>query len=436
MEKLTWSDVRDDVHAANSELAMLIDEIDPGPEYSLYRAKYAYGDTILKNGILHVPLTKGGVVPVAGNHVSTEVLNDLSSFLSIPPGIVLNNNIEFFLQNTDRPIPVALHKRGSTIGLWSSENLGDSHWHMSNIWHITAGSRALFMLPKITDTASYLRLRKEFSLRSYVPSDLSNQWSLFLELANHPEFSQPWHVDLLLFSRKWIEKTTDPAWDKFWFKIIKRYWAKTDFSRNHWLFDYFFSCMQQKHNLKPNPYLADTVKHVFAIGAGTSPGLSVATDNTSAPIQGLQKIFTEVYGLKSYAPIMLHTNYCDVTQPDQAVYYSLQLPTTTEFAPKSRQVISNMVGLQEIKYLMGKFIKDVLSSNMLSAKDSCHYFANHLDFHYVHADEDPRREIAHSSSLLQYDPQLAAELARWPGRTFSENAPFWKGCVLISEKKA
>ncbi len=89
-----------------------------------------------------------------------------------------------------------------------------------------------------------------------------------------------------------------------------------------------------KRNLKPTSNQINFVKHLIDIGHGMLPGLKVATDDSLAPVLLLQDIYQNIYNLKQYAPIMMHTQYYHADRIP--VYASMPFPTQLDYCPKER----------------------------------------------------------------------------------------------------
>ncbi|NEU34928.1 hypothetical protein GN156_30175, partial [bacterium LRH843] len=88
-----------------------------------------------------------------------------------------------------------------------------------------------------------------------------------------------------------------------------------------------FSVIQNSRNLKPNPYLLDTAKHLFAIALGEVPGYAPQLDDEQLPLRVLQQAYVESYGMKKYVPtILAPVNFSLETKSFPAVYYSLSYP--------------------------------------------------------------------------------------------------------------
>jgi len=436
LEMLTWQEARAHVIPVNPELAEAIDKTDPSSDYKLYRVRYPFGTTIVENGVFYLPTEDGQIAPIDSGVFSEKTVKDLNYYKGIATSVVLKNSAELFVGQGDSVIPFGILQKGRIFGLWRVLDSLTHSWHIEHIWNVTAGARSLVMLPKITDSIGYMRLKKEFGIKPSIPKKLHQQWHIFKALANQGALGHDWYVEFLLFPRQWFETPDkDPKWLFFKNFILQSAWQNTEYWRNQSTFEFVFSCLQQSRNLKPNPYLADTVKHLIAISAGAAPGFVVANDESAAPISTIQRIFTDIYNLKNYAPLMMHLKHMYYKGVDLS-YYSLQNPTTLEFSPKSRSLSSNMVDLHEIKYIMDKYVDAVLDGTLPLENAAFKYFAERIKFYYYHTGQDTQDNVEQSQKILKRDNDIHLQMKSFPDRVFPENSPFFKGCISIDFDEA
>ena len=57
IEELTWSEARDSVIAVNQSLVAAIDTLPIDDTYKVFKVRYAFGDKILKHGILQLQIS-------------------------------------------------------------------------------------------------------------------------------------------------------------------------------------------------------------------------------------------------------------------------------------------------------------------------------------------------------------------------------------------
>jgi hypothetical protein len=430
-EQVSWQAVREDVIAVAPQLAALIDGVGPDKQMPLYRVRYPFGAPILTAARLQLPSPRGKVVPIDDPALPSDVREHLQPGLDQPMGLVLKNATEAFIPMQDRIIPIQLKEAGDLFGLWRA--LGGTpanSFHPSRIWSMTAGARTLFMSPKISDHAGQRRVNREFGLRSLAPKNMMDHWRLFVDIANHRHFTQDWDMEILFFSHRWFEKRDDAPWLAFRNHLLEVAWQETCFWRNKYFWDFIFSCAQETRNLKPNPYVMDTVKHILVMATGTLSGFTLATNDTTGPISTLQDIYKDVYQIKQYAPLIFHAESLRPTR-EKGIYYSLQYPTSLEFSPKSRSLASAMENLREIKYVLEAVLQEILAGKIPLDDTLLYRLLQNIKFDYFHSDADPYQDICLSSTIPDEDIAIANALKQFPDRKFADTASFVRGCVRM-----
>jgi len=434
MQRITWTDCREQVTAVNPNLAKIIDELSPDDKLPLWNAKYPYGALIDDGHTYYYPI-EGKLSPLNNNKIPKIIKNDFCYTNDRTPiGLLLNNSIEQFIDNDGRIIPRILFLPGDIFALWGrldSQNI----YHPSPLMQGSAGARSIFLLPNIGDITAHRKLRNDFNVRQPPPKNLTDQWEIFKSVTKYINEENPWSTEALLFPGIWLEKIKgDSSFSKLYVFLLKQAWQKTAYWRNKVYYDYVFSCIQQKRNLKPNPYLADTAKCLMTIALGALPGFAPAIDNVAAPIDLIQKAYVECYGLKKYAPTIMQPSYFSFEASARPIYYSLQHPTTLEFSPRSKQTPNTLEDLDELKHILQVFLKEVSSKKMKIEEGVMGQIAEKVSFDFFHTKSDKRGEIISTKELSGADDTLTHSLIKKSSNRFAENGSFARGCVRISHK--
>lgn len=428
LEILTWKDVRDQVRKVNPELATVIDEFAPDNEFQIVKACYSFGVLLLNEGNFFLP-------DVASHQegVLKKAKELLSYSNSIPVGMVLDKSLELFLKVDHKNIPYSLIQKGKIFGLWAS--LYDLEFaDFGKLLSISAGARNLMMVPKISDSDGFKYVKREFNISLPAPKTLEEQWNIFVQLANHDKFPRHWEAEVIFFSKKWLEKTNDPKQKLFREYLMGTIWEDVIVLRKQLLFDLTSSLVIATKNLKSNPYLADTIKHLYAIGIKAYPAFVFADDDSAAPITEFQNIFLDLYGLH-YCPVMAHSGYFSATNAKKPSYYTLELPTLMSFSPKSRKITSKLDDIREIKYVMDAVAQHILDNSSGLRKTAIHKWIQTVKYEYFHSETDRYNEsIMHVSKLPNEDTNLSANLRKFKKLRFSSASPFIRGCIKISAK--
>lgn len=430
MEITVWKHVRDYVKSVDSQLADLIDNIDPGDEYKIYKVEYPWGQHLMREGVLYLPNKDGKWVKLDDPSIDTNVAEDLFYNMNMPLGMVLNNSIELYLEALGRIMPWVFMPQGTLFGLWLSlsQNKSNNYYYAAKISNLVAGARSAILLPKISDTTSFKKLKKAFGLQCKMPETLTDGWPLFLELAQHADFPERWSTTVIYFSRKWLDSHDSIAWKMLKYYFLEIAWEKTSYIRNKIFFDLVFSCALEERNLKPNPYLTDTVKHIFAITQNSYPGYEIATNSLVLPLDGFQKIFVNEYGLR-YQPTFVIPGYLDSLS--KFLYYSLEVPTTISFSPKSRKSVNKLEDIREIKHIFIRII-DYLRENKLSLGHvPLFQLIEEIILAYYHSDEDMYNETSKTIELQKIDNNIIQENKKY-NKPFCDTSLFLRGCIQIS----
>ena len=126
---------------------------------------------------------------------------------------------------------------------------------------------------------------------------------------------------------------------------------------------------------------------MIGIGTGGMPAFVPAQDELAAPISALQNVFVQDYGLKKYAPIIMHLHHFNLDE-NRPVYYSLSQPTTAVFSPRSNKSTSNMSDLRHLKDIMDALIDEIACGHLGVEKTPFFKLAHTVNYDFHHTDED------------------------------------------------
>jgi len=432
IEKINWEKAKKSVLAIDKELYKIINELSVDDSYAIYKANYPYGTKIYEDGLFYLPVinSKTHTLPINDASIPQNIKNDLC-YHDLPLGMITKGSFEVFRESSHRVFSLALRKKGLELGIWEM-------FAPTSPYTVTSGSRSLFLLPKIADALSHKKLRA-YGVRSPQPRNLLDQWAIFKELIAHQNIANPWTCEILLFSSKWIETMKkDPAWLNFYHYTLKKAWDHTEASRTIVTYNAAlerFSHILIQRRIKPSPYILETLKHLIFITVGAVPAFKPAgADNSPAPIDEILKTYLNVYGLKTYYPSMLYSDYLQRNEPD-SVYYSLQLPISLEKLAGDRYSNSAKTDLIELIELTNSFI-DELNNGVLGA-GSHHIQAlfSKTKFDFFHTDADPVLQVSPASQMAIDDRKLLyLPEGDYGERKFSDRCHFVKGCVRVSSE--
>lgn len=430
----SWSQIKESVKAINPSLYKKIQVVNPSDKLPLYAVSYPFGEKILENGQLYLPNSENEVVHVNDSSIDIEIYNNLKySREGLPAGIVLENSYELFIHNGKQIFPILIAEPGALISLW--RHMEETPFHPTKFFSANSGARTLFMLPNIGDFVSHHNLKRDYKFKHPAPKNLTEHWRVFKSIYDHSDSA--WNVKVLFFSQAWIDKILhDESWQSLKLYFLENCWNSCAYERNRVFYDYAFSCVQQNNNLKPNPYLADTLRHLLMIALGHVPGFAAATSTSCGPIDLFQKAYMESYGLTKYAPTIFQPTYFKLSEENpQPVYYSLQLPTTLEFSPKSRQTSNVLLALQELFDIVKIFLSDIRNNKIALNDTILGKVAKEVSFDFFHnkTSETYNDEIFDTSGLPEVDPYLSKILTPKKAQEISTSGSFLRGCVIIKK---
>lgn len=428
IEKVTWDEIKDRAELVNPKVSQAISAIPSQEHPALYLASYPFGELILEQGLFHLPYQKR-FVPTDDPSLPSELAHDLN-YGPMPMIMTLNKSSEIFLALHDRTYPLHFMKTGQLFGLWSLLDTNEfaSSYHRG-MWSIAAGARTIFLVPKVMDYGSHSRMQRQLQLsEAYPPHTLFNQGPVFADIARAETMNCSWQSQILIFGRGWADALNAKKWPDLYHLLLQREWDDTLFLRNHLSIEIVWQVLAQAQahtRLKPNVYVIDTVKHLMNIAINTLPGfvpLSQDYDHI-APIQVIQNAYLDYYGLKQYIPTLMAPGY---VKDHPAVYYSFLYPSLLSLSP-NHNFRNTLEDERNIKSIL-----ELFKSELASYPDYQRILAQDILFEFFHFEADSIYGIHPSLSLEKVDPAFMT-FPQDPERIFSDNGPFIRSCVRLSQ---
>lgn len=358
---------------------------------------------------------------------------------SAPFGMILDKNFELFvdLKREKMTIPWLIHSPGDIFPLSRIMRCNSDRVYTPNgVLTSVCGFRSVFLLPNIGCAKNHRNLQAEFKLNSLPPKSPYEHWFVFKEIINSFLIESEWRGCVLYFPKDWFDKLHN---DKNWIQLklylhelaSKRY----EFEQNRIFYDLAFSFIQKRRGLKPNPYLTDTAKHLFETSTGAAPAYAPVFDNSGLPVETLQKIYIESYGLKKYLPTIIAPTHFNFENENHPIYYSLQNPSTHAFSPKARKILNTLNELRELEHIMNKFINELSIPNSICSDTVLGVIANELEFKYFHNERDKHNIISSTRKIPVFDERFNPIHYKHKSDTaiFASDAPFLRGCIGIKK---
>ena len=435
--KVCWDDIKDRVKQVEPVFAEHVNKLSPDKSFPIYLAYYPYGSVEADTESSLFPRMDGGFYRLTDKDAPKDVVKHLGySIDSAPLGMVLEKQLELFIdmKNEGITIPWLIYKPGMFFPFSKILRVKNNRIYAPNgILSSTAGARSVFMLPNIGCAINHSNLQRDLNITSTTPKSLYEHWHIFKDIANA---SSDWKCCVMYFSEKWVKTLhADPAWIYLKQYMHELAWKNYEYERNRVYYDMTFSMIQKNRNLKPNPYLADTARHLFATAIGAAPGFVPALSEDALPLKAIQKAYVESYNLKKYLPTVMTPSHFSYEKDKTPVYYSLQNPSTHIFSPKSREVTNTLYELRELENIMRVFVEELSRPNALCSDTILGEVANNINFKYYHSKPDRYRVVTMSNEVGKTDSRFSAidkNLSR-PGAIISADAPFLRGCISIAK---
>lgn len=435
IQEIAWKEAKGTLKYINPTLTDIINTWNPPADHTLLKVSYNYGDSILKEGTMFFPDSKGILYSIDSPKTSKEITEKLA-YSTVPLGVIIRGGNEVFLETENRTVSLAFFKPGTILGLWETLDPASSHFP-KRIWSACAGARSLFMLPKISEALSHKKLKKRYGVKSPAPKQMYDHSKIFAEIAKSKEFKSDWSNEIIFFTNKWLERRTDDiGWLRFHHYLLESVWELSDYHRNRITYDRFwqlFAKSLEKQGIRPSSYLMDTVKHLISIGLGAVPGFKPAGDTEFVgPVHALQDVYINDYGLKQYVPTIMEPCHFSEGEYCRHLYYSLQMPTLLESLPQTRLQSKIISEIRELKMLIDNFFKEALDGVLKIDNSRIEWLINNVEYDFFHSEKDIYGEIRLASEMPKEDPALVYTMNKYKNKTFSEAAPFMRGCVRIS----
>jgi len=440
--KVYWKDIYKRIAKVEPEFAKIVNDLNLDSSYPFYLVYFPYGvvtgDTISPL----IPNALGGYERLSSPEIPSDITKHLGYGMShCPMGMVLEKHFELYIDLPKEKItlPNVIYSPGSILSFGNNLTFKNSNEYISNgIFSLTSGARSALMLPNIGCFTNHYHLKRDLNVRSPVPKKLYDHYHVFKEIAASKIINCDWRSCLVYFCEKFVNKmNTEESWSKLNRYLHQLAWKGFSYERNHSQYDFIFSVVQKRRNLKPSPYLMDTVKHLAAIACGVVPGYAPALNDDFLPLEDIQKAYIESYGLKKYHPIIMQPSNFHFEKDKFPIYYSLQYPATSSFSPRARKTSSRLFDLRDLEHIITSCMKELSTEHPLYAGTALSKLAKNAEFKYYHYEKDTHHVVTSSQEIPTYDKRIhqVNPAYKVKNATFTSDSPFVRGCVSISGGK-
>lgn len=431
VEELTWEEAQKTVIKGGSELYKILNGIDPGKKYTFIRVRYPFGAIILHDDEIYLPFDRNHSIPLSDPEIPTSIKEKLG-YRSLPFGMITANSVEIYRETSDRVFSLELTGPNKGIELGIFEYFG-----LTPCYSVSSGARSLFMIPKISETRNHKKLMKHMQVSCGQPKNIFKHWHVFKELYNSSIFGSTWESEILYLTKAWDDglrkHKQSPAWAKFEGYIYKKCFEYSELARKKLVLDFMWqkiAAILENDNHKTDMYTIDTLKHLIYIYLGGVSGSRPSVGNYAGPINTLQTIYIEHYGLNQIPTIMEPQRFS--LKKNIPVYYSMQFPTMISPSPTFRKV---QTIIEEMRELM--IVKSALVHNQGNIKVNnikLHDLVKSMKLEFYHGDlYSYGKEIRPTHEIPAADPDFLFSPIQKDGLEFADNGSFIRGCIKISK---
>src|SRR3990167_252447 len=441
LEFLSWKEARSHLSDINQELCRIIDDWDPDERFGFYKASYKYGDLLLDEGKLRLPMPDGDLVFISDNCIPQKIRDDLS-YSSFPIGFPLQKATEVYIELNQRVIPLVVFPAGVPLGLLETLDPIESCC-IRNIWNVSIGSRSAFMLPKISDRKVHDKLAKEFGLSTTKPNSQFDHFKIFKELSRSIKFmDDSWHCDILFLNKKWFDRDEkNYHWLRF-NNYLNEYMVRySSYTRNKSTVDVMYQLLVRDleiENKKTFPHLFDALKNIVSILVGATPGFRPAFGNDDfGPFTTIQKIYLEYYSIE-YCPTIMTPHLYNFSVDNRPTYYSISQPSMFETSPRSRKLESYIDDLYQLRLLFETFINLVKKGSLRIDGTIIEKAIRNTSIDYFHASDERKYNGIKSASIMadcDYTLNSLSIHDKAEQRRFSEVNSFTRSCIRLTSVK-
>lgn len=424
-QKLQWHEIREQVKRVNPEFAGAVDKYNPGKDHFIYLAEYPWGQKVLDKGKLMLPNKAGQYVHIDDASLPEEVRRDLTYNRTVPFGMVLDKGMELYFKVNEFIVPYGVMAPGKLFALWVTGDPISATSHIGKTSNLISGCRTAVMGAKLSNVKKFKKLKARFKELHEPPDSLNEHWSLFKNI--YDDHQSVWSSKILFFSKEWTDFKNDHE-GHLRNHVEKKRWDSIHYLIDQSVFDMAFYLAISQKNRKPDPYLSDTIKHLYLMGRGAFPGFVPAATENFLPLSFLEEIFDAEYRLE-FAPVMFHLDYL---KPDNLVYYSLRYPTLFSFHQRKKNHYNNMDDLRQLVEI-DSIVRKYLQQDELLIKDTPVYDLTKVDYRFMHNTSDTDDEC-HTTDIIQnLDTRIQAKEKQF-NKPFSYSNQLFRGVVSMKHK--
>lgn len=426
IQQHSWNEIKQEVLLINQSLYNVIEEICPSENIPFYIAKYNFGEHIGIKNHAYLPTDSGQLEKIENLNKNSQIYKDLNYGMhSIPLGMILDKHFEWhYFSDDGRIFPDCVQGAGAIFNMqiiFDEDKTIDN-----NVLSASAGALSSFLLPNIGCKRNHQRLERFYKISNPAPKNPYEHYLVFKELLDNA--NDRWQAKVLYFSKSFIDEVKNN--DK-WLKL-KLYFSESlrkKLTQNTYdasCYDLFLTA-KKVNRYRPTPFIIDTAKYIFNICMGAGLGVKPATDESYFPIETIQKIYNQCYGLEYTPTIMVPASLSD---KNDTVYYPLQCPFAKINTFKTNVSNSTLTELETLRKVLLAYQEEFTEENGEAYGSLLYKISNETEFNFYHYQADSNEGIINSFFLKESDPRF--QFSHLEDTVFPSDAKLFRGCVKLT----
>ena len=425
----SWDEIKGQVKPINDSIYTAIEQIKPDPSIPFFLASYNFGEHFGIKNQAYLPTPSGNLEKIDSRHTDNELFRHLGyGKNSIPLGLILDKYCEWhYFGENERIFPDCVQGPGAIFNMqivFDEDNTVDN-----NVLSVSSGALSSFLLPNIGCNRKHARLQKYFDVSIQAPKTPYEHYSVFKELLHDKHAGSNWQCRILYFSEQFVNEV---KYNDAWLKL-KLYFSESlrkKLSQNTYdasCNDLFLSA-KKINRFRPTPFIMDTAKYIFNICMGTGIGVKPATDEQYFPVQAIQKIYNECYGLE-YTPTLMIP--AALKSENDSVYYPLQCPFAKINTFKTNQSNSTLTELDTLKNVLLAYQAEFTEHGGAAFGSPLYQVSKDTEFSFYHYQSVNNNGIKSPIELQVSDKRFSFSYCN-DNTAFASDAKLFRGCVRLS----
>lgn len=403
-KNVSWQSIKNDVKKVNPELANIINAL-PTKNLNLKLGTYSYG-ALIGSG--------------------TDENNTPPVFL------VLEKACELFLTYKQQYIPFKIIKRGEICFPAKALKKRLPSWQHEH-WSISAGARNVFMLPSISDAEKHNNLQKKLNFEIKKPSQLHDQWETFRLIANSGHKQEDWECKVLFFEDDWFKNHEKKDWSNFYNYFGNLAYQTTDSAESQYLIQLLMSIFQKEKPVNLTTSQIEQITHLLMLSFDGIPGFTPLTDNELMPVKLIQNIYSNVYKLENYPPIIMGPDYFnEIIKAGKSIYYSHNYRCFYSFSPKVNKFSTTAKNFYRLLWAFKKALDFLKSSNSLHNNNALKHLTETHQFNFYHPGSKTYDEFLSPKLIPEQDKTIMQKR----DKKFPHKIDFLNGCIQIRSQNS